>query len=202
MNSRDMILQTIRQNQPVAVPLPPIHGFRGHREIEAVTVFKTVLKSIGGYSFPANSYAECVDIIKKQFPNAGRIISVNHNLSSIASIYHVDAAAHGFENVDIVIIDAWFGVAENGSVYITGEMVKERVLPFICQHLVVLLPISNIVYDMHEAYEWIGSKDYGFATFITGPSKTADIEQSLVPGAHGPKTITVLLTSQLETSSS
>ena len=46
---------------------------------------------------------------------------------------------------------------------------------------------------MHEAYDLIGDKDYGFATFIAGPSKTADIEQSLVLGAHGPKTMTVFL---------
>ncbi len=46
---------------------------------------------------------------------------------------------------------------------------------------------------MQQAYERIGDLDYGFGTFITGPSKTADIEQSLVLGAHGARGLTVFL---------
>jgi L-lactate dehydrogenase complex protein LldG len=46
---------------------------------------------------------------------------------------------------------------------------------------------------MHEAYSKIGEQQYGFGVFIAGPSKTADIEQSLVLGAHGPRSMTVFL---------
>jgi L-lactate dehydrogenase complex protein LldG len=46
---------------------------------------------------------------------------------------------------------------------------------------------------MHQAYERIGNQEYGFGTFIAGPSKTADIEQSLVLGAHGARGLTVFL---------
>jgi L-lactate dehydrogenase complex protein LldG len=48
---------------------------------------------------------------------------------------------------------------------------------------------------MHEAYERISFRGRGFGTFIAGPSKTADIEQSLVIGAHGPKELTIVLVS-------
>jgi L-lactate dehydrogenase complex protein LldG len=51
---------------------------------------------------------------------------------------------------------------------------------------------------MHEAYARIGSADYGFGAFIAGPSKTADIEQSLVLGAHGSKTMVVFLMKNTE----
>jgi L-lactate dehydrogenase complex protein LldG len=46
---------------------------------------------------------------------------------------------------------------------------------------------------MHDAYAQIGENEYGFGAFIGGPSKTADIEQALVMGAHGPITMTVFI---------
>jgi L-lactate dehydrogenase complex protein LldG len=88
---------------------------------------------------------------------------------------------------------AHFGVAENGAVWLTDELMPDRVIPFICQHLVIVLKRSDILPTLVEAYQRIDDAKYAFGIFIAGPSKTADIEQSLVLGAHGPKTMTVLL---------
>ena len=99
------------------------------------------------------------------------------------------------QDVDVAILQARFGVAENGAVWVTEEDIKIRVLPFIPEHLVALLYTKDIVPTMHQAYERIGTEDYSFGAFIAGPSKTADIEQSLVLGAHGPKSMTILLLS-------
>lgn len=46
---------------------------------------------------------------------------------------------------------------------------------------------------MHEAYKRIDTGEYGYGVFISGPSKTADIEQALVMGAHGARSVTVIL---------
>ena len=96
-------------------------------------------------------------------------------------------------DIELAIIGAELGVAENGAVWIKGDLLNQRVLPFICQHLAVILKKENIVATMHDAYEKINNEKYGFSTFIAGPSKTADIEQSLVLGAHGPRSMTVFL---------
>ncbi len=100
---------------------------------------------------------------------------------------------HQLQDVDVAILKAEFGVAENGALWFDESQFVHRVLPYICQHLIVLLDKKSIVTHMHEAYERVGSVDYGFSGFIAGPSKTADIEQSLVIGAHGPRSHTVIL---------
>ena len=83
--------------------------------------------------------------------------------------------------------------AENGAVWITEELMGHRALPFITQHLAIVINANDIVPTMHQAYKRIGDARQGFGTFIAGPSKTADIEQSLVIGAHGSRSMTVFL---------
>ncbi|HEX5151118.1 MAG TPA: lactate utilization protein [Parafilimonas sp.] len=190
--SRNAILSAIKNNQPQNSSLPVIENYP-QPFTDVAEKYKTVLESIGGAVHEIKNYDEAINIINEQFKGAARIITVNETFASIAELYQSGKDAHLLEDVDVAIINAHFGIAENGSVWITENIIKERVLPFICQHLVVLLDKKNIVPTMHDAYNLIGDKDYGFATFIAGPSKTADIEQSLVLGAHGPKTMTVFL---------
>ncbi|MFD3407361.1 LUD domain-containing protein [Aquirufa sp. HETE-83D] len=96
-------------------------------------------------------------------------------------------------DVEVLEIDGEFGVAENGAIWLTEEAFPHRVAPFICQHLVI--HVKKIVPHMHAAYEELGNMNSGFGLFLAGPSKTADIEQSLVIGAHGARSLTVVLNS-------
>ena len=192
MSSRDKILTAVKNNQPEYATLPAVENF-AQPFTDVVEKYKTVLQSIGGSIYEANNYEECISIIAQQFSFEKRFVAVDSAFASIAEIYESGKDAHLLEDVDVAIINTHLAVAENGSVFITEDLVKERVLPFICQHLVAIVQKKNIVATMHDAYDIIADKDYGFATFIAGPSKTADIEQSLVLGAHGPKTMTVFM---------
>jgi L-lactate dehydrogenase complex protein LldG len=93
--------------------------------------------------------------------------------------------------VEVLEIDGEFGVAENGAIWLTEEAMPHRVAPFICQHLVI--NVSEVVPNMHAAYARLGGVTSGFGLFLAGPSKTADIEQSLVIGAHGARSLTVVI---------
>jgi L-lactate dehydrogenase complex protein LldG len=68
-----------------------------------------------------------------------------------------------------------------------NEKNRHRALYFIAQNIVIVIDEKELLNNMHEAYEKISFENIGYGVFISGPSKTADIEQSLVIGAHGPK---------------
>lgn len=89
-------------------------------------------------------------------------------------------------------MEGCFGVAENGAVWIT-QQVKFKALYFIPTALVIIINKDALVNNMHEAYRQLEGTDYKYGFFVSGPSKTADIEQALVLGAHGPMKVLVVL---------
>jgi L-lactate dehydrogenase complex protein LldG len=97
---------------------------------------------------------------------------------------------------DFVVLAGELAVAENGAVWVSGAGVSHRVLYFLSQHLALVVPASTVVHNMHEAYARLKIGQSPFGTFISGPSKTADIEQALVIGAHGARSLTVFLVEQ------
>ncbi|WP_363152374.1 LUD domain-containing protein [uncultured Mucilaginibacter sp.] len=191
--SREKILAAVAMNQPATMPLPDISFLKGDFE-NAAENFTTTLTNIGGRVFNVANFAEIKTLINKHFDTNKRLVSTLGELSDIAELNKGEAIdPHTLEDIELTIIKAHFAVAENGAVWVTDEVMGQRVLPFICQHLAVVVNADSVVPTMHEAYQKIGSGVYGFGTFIAGPSKTADIEQSLVLGAHGPRSMTIFL---------
>jgi L-lactate dehydrogenase complex protein LldG len=191
MTSRDKILTAVMQNQPEIVPLPELN-FPQQENSDVVEKFIATLTGIGGKVLAISSYNDIKVYISATTSTDMRVVT---NITAIDDTAEMLIEHSGsLQDVELAIIKAHFGVAENGAVWITEDTLGgQRVLPFICQHLAVVLSANDIVVNMHVAYERIGDEAYGFGTFIAGPSKTADIEQSLVLGAHGARTMTVFL---------
>jgi L-lactate dehydrogenase complex protein LldG len=194
MTDRDQILNAIAAHQPTYSALPQnFISAEGNNDL--ITQFTETLTTIGGTVQTANKTDAIDEYIKSNSITGQRVISRVVDVTGHIDEVEVSLPPHELQNVHFAILQAHFGVAENGAVWVTEELMGQRVLPFICQHLVIALHVKDIVADMHEAYKRIGTNIYGFGTFIAGPSKTADIEQSLVLGAHGSRTMTVFLIS-------
>jgi L-lactate dehydrogenase complex protein LldG len=192
MSSRDYILQRIKQNKPSLSPLPEVPLFE-RPEIDLLAHFKEILQFVGGKPVElgpgedVNSHIQGIyHDMKKIATNMPGIRSANVDLNTIKD-------PHDLKDLDLVVIKGEFGVAENAAVWIPASIVAHRALPFITQHMAFVLDKNQLVWNMHQAYQKIGKTDEGYGVFISGPSKTADIEQSLVIGAHGSRSLTVFL---------
>lgn len=193
MTSREKILAAVKQNQPESVPMPDIAFLTGE-PVEAVEKFVTTLTTIGGRVYRVNGYDEIAAIVKENYTGGQRIITLIPELAEITTeVFAPQPAAHHLQDVELAVLKAHFGVAENGAVWVTEELLGHRALPFITQHLAVVVNAADIVPTMHQAYARNIDLSYGYGAFIAGPSKTADIEQSLVIGAHGSRSMTVFL---------
>jgi L-lactate dehydrogenase complex protein LldG len=191
--SRASILEKVKNNQPeIASQLPDLNVL-GQEAFDIVEKYKAVLRGIGGDFVEVSDYNAVIDFVKQNYAAEKRIITTIPELEEIASTDWFNADPHSLEDVELTIVKAHFGVAENSALWVTDDVLGQRVAPFIPQYLAIIVNKNDIVATMHQAYNRIGNQEYGFGTFIAGPSKTADIEQSLVLGAHGARGLTVFL---------
>ena len=132
-------------------------------------------------------------IVRRTYPEARRIASNLPEAASCAT-FNPDELEdpRDLAGTDVAIVRGAFGVVENGAVWIPRAF-RHKAMLFIPEALVILLDRKQIVCNMHEAYAREDFDTYDFGNFIAGPSKTADIEQALVIGAHGARDVTVIL---------
>jgi L-lactate dehydrogenase complex protein LldG len=192
MSSRETILKAVLENQPTLSALPDISRFSGNAERQ-VQKYMQVFKSIGGNAYIVENMTAIKTIVNENYDGEKRIVTTVPELSNRFELISATSDPHSYEDIELAIIRAHFSVAENGAVWLTEELMGQRIIPYICQHLAVIVNADSIVPTLHEAYEKIGLGEYGFGAFIGGPSKTADIEQALVLGAHGPLTMSVFI---------
>ena len=158
---------------------------------------KTLIEGVGG-SFEALPSVSAVLDRLHSFPQmkaARRVLSLVDGIPNKVDLDGVPKASD-LEDLDFVVAPGAMAVAENGAVWVTDDRLKHRVVYFINQHLVLIVKKDTIVHNMHEAYARLRFGDRRFGCFISGPSKTADIEQSLVIGAHGCRSMQLYVVDQ------
>jgi len=194
-SSREKILAAVSKNKPSLVPLPDVIIEAAHDPLVLVAQFAFMLQSIGATVINTESTRSIQDDLQSDESTGGTIINTIESIGAISKGVNVTSDALSLEAVEVAYISGTLGVAENGAIWLEESKMVNRLLPFICQHLVIVLEAANIVANMHEAYKQITIDKEGYGVFLAGPSKTADIEQSLVIGAHGAKSLRVYIIS-------
>ena len=189
--AREAILEAVRRARLPAVPLPPITGVRDADTGDLVSRFMaSVEAAAAAVQIVETGGVEAA--VRERFPEAASIAATVPAWAFDRMDARTDA--HTLAGLDVLVCPGELGVAENGAVWLGESGMGPRAAPFLTQHLVLVLDRSVIVPDMHAAYDTLDVAREGYGVFVAGPSKTADIEQTLVIGAHGPRSLTVLLT--------
>ena len=105
-------------------------------------------------------------------------------------------AVQEMERCDAGITECDALIAQTGGVAVTSRSAGGRALSVLPPHHVVVARREQLVADLPSAFAFLQQKyapDFpSMISFITGPSRTGDIERILVLGAHGPKKLTIL----------
>ncbi len=200
-SARNAILAKLRVALPESSALPQLPAEGPWQKFEdPVRRFQEVLEGVGGKLVRVATVREAGEYLESD----DRWVKATVRWSAVEGLGQstIDMNAipdpHELENVDFAVLRGGLGVAENAAVWVTDEGLRHRVLFFIPQHLALAIPARRIVHNMHEAYAAVQVSRQAFSCFISGPSKTADIEQSLVIGAHGARSLIVFLVEEWE----
>ena len=194
MSNKDDILKRYRANVREKFDMPDLSDIKAITYPDPLVQYIKMTESVGGHVIEVKEGQDINELIKSLYPEAKEFASNLPEITIATRNPDTVGRARDLNGTDVGIIRGKFGVAENACVWIPQTM-KEKAVCFISENLVILLPKSQIVNNMHEAYRRIEfDKEYdGYGTFISGPSKTADIAQVLVMGAQAARSATVLL---------
>ena len=194
MSNKDDILKKYRANVREKFDMPDLSDIKGVTYPNPLVQFAKMSEMVGGQVIEVDPGRDVNVLIRELFPDAKEIASNLPEITIATRNPDTVGRARDLNGTDVGVIRGKFGVAENACIWIPQTM-KEKAVMFISENLVILLPKSQIVNNMHEAYKRIEfDQEYdGYGTFISGPSKTADIAQVLVMGAQAARSATILL---------
>lgn len=142
----------------------------------------------GGRVVVAPSLATAVPGLEKALRAAGADVHVPDD-------DRPDVAA-GVADSAVGIVRGELAIAESGSVLVSEHQLADRTVTMLCRRLIQVVERNQVVATLDDAAAWLAAHlagTAGFASLMTGPSRTADIERSLTIGVQGPDVVDVVV---------
>ncbi len=196
MSDRESILAALRSVSVEGVGLPDLDG-DWLTIVDLPAHFSAMLDSVGGRCETVRDRSELDAALSRLAGSlAAKVVHSELDPREPAQgklAMGPEGAAPDLASIDLAVVRGEVGVAENAAVWVSDAAVGDRAVLFLAQHVALVVDRDALVSNMHQAYERVEIGASPFGVFISGPSKTADIEQALVIGAHGPRSLTVFL---------
>ena len=192
MSKKEDILSKYRKNVKQKFDMPRLDDIKGIKYPDTLKQFISMTETVGGKVRELKPNEDINEVIRDLYPDAKEIASNLPEITIATRNPDTIGSPQALNGTDVGVVKGVFGVAENACVWIPQTMVEKAVC-FISENPVILLAKKEVVDNMHEAYKRISFNDYGYGSFISGPSKTADIAQVLVMGAQAARSATVIL---------
>jgi len=199
-DARERVFGAVRASVSHTVPHPGPHP--APALAASWPAFAAALASAGGAAYgpvPRAALPGEALALAREWAAGGRVVAEPSALALLGNApgvepARVQAAPHAFADVAVTIVRGELAVAENGAVAVPGRDAPQRALLFLAERVLLLVDAARVVGDLHSAFRALppGALSAHHLTWISGPSKTADIEQTLVFGAHGPRGLAVL----------
>lgn len=192
---RKAILDAVRRARPQGIAAPDVRGAVRGFPMPAGSLpdrFRHAVRAAGG-AVTDTTADELPHLIAQLAGTAPRVWSTVEGAEGSIKPRVTAGRVYELEELDLFICRAVLGVAENGAVWLAPPHRVERAALFLASQVIAVLDLETVVSDFHVAYARLHLGAHPFGVFVAGPSKTADIEQSLVIGAHGPKEFHVVL---------
>ena len=150
MSNKDDILKKYRANVREKFDMPDLSDIKAITYPEPLVQFVKMTEMVGGQAIEVDPGRDINVLIRELFPDAKEIASNLPEITIATRNPDTVGRARDLNGTDVGIIRGKFGVAENACVWIPQTM-KEKAICFISENLIILLPKSQIVNNMHEA---------------------------------------------------
>jgi L-lactate dehydrogenase complex protein LldG len=184
------VREALRERAAVPVELPRVPDFR-RGSPDLVSTFVDALTRLQG-----RTVTEPPDDLRRwvsaTFPDARRVCSIASEVAgTVSPADFSDWTAPA--DLDLTVVRSRLGVAETGSVLVTEQELGVSTIAVLAKHLLVLLDPSDIVENIHLAYQHPALQSAAYAVLLSGPSGSADIGGVTVHPAQGVTTLTVVM---------
>lgn len=199
--SRTSFLHRLQQAAPPERALPPAYLPPPTSVPDLLHQFCATTRAVGGQVERISELHNLAPLLDRYAPDSERLVAPGLPAAGIQPAG--TDTAHALKALSTVVLRGCVAVAEDASVLVPDldalgpAAARLRGTAFLAVHMVLVVHTSDVVPTLHHAFSRpeVGAvlSETGFAVWVSGPSKTADIEQTLVHGAHGPERLTVIL---------